>query len=190
MKKLFIAVVILVLLTGGAGAHSFTFKMIDEPRGWQGMTWGTSLWDVASSLNWAGILSVPLLRDLGLPIFVKKSATNTYLGYEWDDTFYIFSEYKLCGVLLETNSSSGMAKLRNSLIEAPQGAASRREGEDFGLQPHDFDNYHWYIGAKGTYCSLIYIGTPRSEYYLLIGLPSVVNGWIDQINSIYPEMNQ
>jgi hypothetical protein len=116
MKKVTMILAIFVLLAGmgssevGPGMWG-EFIMKNEPLGWNGWAWGTSFEEVKGWLNRTDELSVPFLRDLQKLTYTRQGQDDVYFGQEWEDTRYIFEKEKLCGVLLETNSTKALADL-------------------------------------------------------------------------------
>lgn len=101
---------LLVLMTGAVGA----FK--NEPYGWQGWAWGTSLKDVSGWLMYDGRTS-RIFYD-GQPViysYLKQSETTYQLGIKWDQVVYDFINNYFAGVCLILHGES-VPSAKNTMI--------------------------------------------------------------------------
>lgn len=188
MKKIIMVLVTFILMAGVATAFTIPSKI--EPLKWDGWVWGTKLKEVNESLSYAGKLSIPQINDPSAALYVRQGELNYYFGSGWDATYYIFVGEKLCGILLETDSDYSAMRALNYYSQSSNannpyinGPTVMGEGK------------YRYATAKGWHGSYLQIHLKKvdfandifqDKYYIIIGAPHAVNGWIDEVLAHVP----
>ena len=200
MKKVIIAVLIVLFMAGTTGATDIR-PMRNQPLGWCGWAWGTPLEEVQGWLEFAGYLNIPYvwqgINEVGeavayeLAVFSRQGQETTCIGLEWGGIYYVFEEEKLVGVILCTDSEYKALEAINyfgwNLLKEGGAAvdfSSFKDGVITSTVKEPLSKIYYSSRATGEYASFLFFGTgsnPPSSWnidsYLIIGEPS----WIDYL---------
>mgnify|MGYP001358449496 CR=1 FL=1 len=173
MRKVIMTAIILVLMAGMVHAEPGKWGecvIKNEPLGWSGWTWGTLFEDVKGYLNVAGVFSAPFLRDLKNTLYTRQGQINIYNGAEWEETYYIFEEGRLCAVSLVPIE---WGKRWDTIGYYGLSGGWTRTGETS-------DNTVAYSWGKGKHASALYIAEFNGKDRFIIGDAKTVSMWIDK----------
>jgi hypothetical protein len=146
MKKLLLAVVIFILMTGTA----LTFP--GEPLGWLGWAWETPLNDLAGWLSYNSTLESDD-ETVTIDIFTRQGETKTHLQMEWDLVGYGFIESNFEGIILVGNGTVNAVAALAALLK------------EYGKPDRQitFENSSLIEFWQGTYGSVFAFYSPAEE---------------------------
>lgn len=182
MKRL-ITLTVLFLILGMSPVSAWKIK--NEPLGWNGWAWGTPLSEMAGQLIFRGLLNeqLPIPIDNEALIFAKGDAPITFANWKWEEFYCIFSNQKFVGILFQETRHSGAILYAFSYLTL-----------NISDDTQDMINTtNWGARlAKGTFASAIYFYIPdddssyeKFEISWIVGMPQVVDKWIETINQAY-----
>lgn len=194
MKRLILALVILVLLTTG---YSEAFTMRTQPMGWNGWVWGTSLKDVIGWLSYSGNfeipqksfsgdIAIPQLADTKAKIYIRQGEPKNYFSEKsiyWAEIYYVFVEEKLQAVLLVGKDAEPAVKadvyygLDALTYWGPNGEKKQGPIRDGSLRRYE---YIFGEGELASYIRMTYpLGVLTDHFYVVVGASPIVKGWIE-----------
>jgi len=199
MKKVIIAVLIVLFMAGTTGATDIRL-MRNQPLGWRGWAWGTPLEEVQGWLEFGGYANLPFLGPIWGKTYVKQEDSNVYFGKNWQETQYFFEDNKLMAVAIwtdmETYATRAIEYYGWDVIATPkEGTENYYFAEVASVimeKTKPEKNEKFFISAaKGEYASFLLLSGPvriESEvsYYplysaVIIGNPEWVNRLIELV---------